>query len=42
MSIANLHFSLIYIHMSHPLHICKHNLQVAIDKEDGVLPVYTF
>ena len=34
MSIANLHFSRILIHLSHPLYICKLNLQAAMDKED--------
>jgi len=34
MSIANLHFFWIYIHVSHPLYICKHNLQAAMEKED--------
>ena len=34
MSIANLHFSRLFILVSHPLYICKHNLQAAIDKED--------
>jgi hypothetical protein len=34
MSLANLIFFHIFIHMSHPLHIRKHNLQAAMDKED--------
>ena len=34
MAIANLRFPLIFIHASHPLYICKHNLQTAMDKED--------
>ena len=34
MSIANQHFSWIFIRVSHPLYICKHNLQAAMDKED--------
>jgi hypothetical protein len=34
MSIANLYFSWIFIHVSHPLYICKRNLQAAKDKED--------
>jgi hypothetical protein len=33
MSNANLYFSLIFIHQRHPLYICKHYLQVAMDKE---------
>jgi hypothetical protein len=33
MSIANLHFSRIFIHLSHLLYICKQNLQAAMDKE---------
>jgi len=37
MSIANLHFSRIFIQVSHPLYICKHFLQAAMDKEDCVL-----
>jgi hypothetical protein len=42
MSIANLHFSRILIHLSHPLYICKHNLQAAMDKEDcGLIAVTT-
>ncbi len=42
MSIANLLFSRIFIHLSHPLYIWKHNLQAAIDKEDyGLMPKYT-
>jgi hypothetical protein len=36
MSFANLYFSQIFIHVSHPLYICKHNLQAAMDKEDCV------
>ncbi len=32
MSLANLIFFHIFIHMSHPLYICKHNLQAAMDK----------
>jgi len=40
MLIANLHFSLIYIHMSHPLYICKHNLQAGMNKTDcGLIAV---
>jgi hypothetical protein len=34
MSIANLHFSRIFIHVSQPFYICKHNLRAAMDKED--------
>jgi hypothetical protein len=34
---ANLHFSRIFIHVSHPLYDCKHNLLAAKDKEDGGL-----
>ena len=34
MSIANLHFSLIFIRVRHPLNICKQNLRAAIDKVD--------
>ena len=39
MSIANLYFSLIFIHARDPLYIYKHNLQAAIDKEDCGLNV---
>ncbi len=40
MSNANLHFYRIFIHVSHPLYICKHNLQAARDKEDcGLIAV---
>jgi len=34
MSIGNLLFHRVFIHLSHPLYICKHNLQAAMDKED--------
>ena len=34
MPIANLHFSLNFIHMCHPLYICKQNLQAAMGKEN--------
>jgi hypothetical protein len=34
MSNANLYFSLIFIHLSQPLYICKHNLQAVMAKED--------
>ena len=34
MSLANLYFSENIILVSRPLHTCKHNLQVAKDKED--------
>ena len=44
MSIANQHFSWIFIHVSHPLYICKHNLQAAMDKEDCglIAEIHTF
>ena len=36
-------FSLIFIHVSHPLYICKQNLQAAMDKEDcGSIAVMFF
>ncbi len=34
MSIANLAFSRIFIHVSHSFYICKRNQQAAMDKED--------
>ncbi len=34
MSLANLHFFWIFNYVSHPLYICKNNLQAAMDKED--------
>jgi len=34
MSNANLHFPQIFIHVSHPLYICMHNIQAAMDKEN--------
>jgi len=34
MSLANLHFLWIFNYVSHPLYICKYNLQAAMDKED--------
>jgi hypothetical protein len=38
MSLSNLIFFHIFIHMSHTLHICMRNLLVAMDKEDcGVI-----
>jgi hypothetical protein len=42
--IANLYFSMIFIHVSQPLYICKHNLQAAIDKEDcgSIAVTYSF
>jgi len=43
MAIANLRFPLIFIHASHPLYICKHNLQTAMDKEDcGLIAVASY
>jgi len=40
MSIANLYFSLIFIHVRHPLYIGKHNLKQAIDEKDfGLIAV---
>ena len=33
MSIANLHFFRIFIHVSHPLYIRKHNQKAAMNKE---------
>jgi hypothetical protein len=31
MSIANLHFTRIFVQVSHPLYICEHNLQAVMD-----------
>jgi hypothetical protein len=40
MSIANIAFSRIFIHVSHSLYICRRNLQAAMDKEDcGLIAV---
>jgi len=39
MSFANLNFHRNFIRVSHPLYICKQNLQAAMDKEDSFQPI---
>ena len=40
MSITNVAFSRIFIQVNHSLHICKRNLQAAMDKEDFLTDIH--